>query len=215
MKVKIDQLQKKAVGLIKDQRLIDVTILARLGPLPARLEQIENQVKDIENELTRIEQLLKGFTKAIQENKPANRLEDEILETVHHTRSDRMKIRIEIDWPLLHESRGKEVICEHMASESLVKFLSRLYEAKGIQILEKLSQFKINRGMLVSKDPFSDYRNDSDPTGKPYQSKPISDSGFHTLTHSATKEKVLDLRRACQFLNFKPGAVKVEEVAKN
>ncbi|PYM12979.1 MAG: hypothetical protein DME18_10090, partial [Verrucomicrobia bacterium] len=112
-------------------------------------------------------------------------------------------------------SGGKKVICEHKASDSLIRFLSLLYETKGVTVLEKLSKFSVNRGVLVSKRPESDYRYRSGGGEAEYQYQRISDSGYFALTQSATKEKVSDIRRAWQFLNFPSSALKVEEADTN
>jgi hypothetical protein len=216
MKDKLLQLKREAVRLIKSDRLTDSSALARLGPIPAKIDQMENQMQQILDEVQRIEIMLEGFSHTIRPTSPVadDRASDDSIQILQNGRRGRKKIRIEVNWPLLGGAGKREIICEHMASDTLVRFLTRLYEVMGVSVLEKLAHFKVNRGMLVSRNPSLDYRNASDPSGKLYQHQPIAGSGFSALTHSSTNEKLFDVRKACQFLQFSAGAIKVEEVGK-
>src|SRR5206468_3094296 len=57
-------------------------------------------------------------------------------------RKEARKIRIEILGDFTGEPGGKKLICEHNASDSLVKFVTWLYEKKGVSVLEKLSRHR-------------------------------------------------------------------------
>jgi hypothetical protein len=131
-------------------------------------------------------------------------------------RQEQKKIRIEIDGSFFGNSRKTEVFCEHKASDTLAKFLARLSAIKGVEILEKLRGFKVNRRMLVSKNPNTDYRYWSGSSEKIYSHQPIGNSGYFVLTHSKTGEKVEFIRTLCRrILNLSDQMFKVEEVGKN
>jgi len=215
IKQQLEQLRLQAVKLIKDPSLDDPTALARLAPIPAKLQQLEGQIEEIEDEKSRIEQILQSFSHTSDRpiTEIVRQLGSQALSN-GNGRREQKKIRIEIDLSQLGLSGGKKVICEHKASDSLIRFLSLLYETKGVTVLEKLLKFSVNRGVLVSKRPESDYRYRSGGGEAEYQYQRISDSGYFALTQSATKEKVSDIRRACQFLNFPSSALKVEEADK-
>jgi len=215
MKQKLEQLRIRAVSLIKHPTLDDPTTLARLAPIPAKLQHLEGQVQEIEDEISRIDKLLQDFSHSHEhpEMAPSHSLNNEVLNSPNGRREQK-KIRIEIDLSQLGTSGGKKIICEHKASDSLVSFLVLLYRTKGLPVLEKLSGFSVNRGFLVSKKPKIDYRYQSGDGEAEYQYQPISDSGFFALTQSATKEKITDIRKAWQFLNLPSKALKVEEADK-
>ena len=136
--------------------------------------------------------------------------------TFNGSRKEAKKIRIEISEHLSGELAGKKVIDEHKASDSLVKFVTWLYETRGISVLEKLSRHRFSRGVLLSKSPHADFgylKNGSHESE--YTNKPISNSGFHLKTHGTTTDKANDVREICQCLGLPAGAVTVQEVEKN
>ena len=70
------------------------------------------------------------------------------------------------------------MICEHNASDSMVKFVTWLYEKKGAGVLEKPSRHRFSRGILLSDAPHEDFRylkHGSQETEYPNQ--PIANSG--------------------------------------
>lgn len=216
MNTELKQLKKRAIDLIKNPSLDSPSLLARLAPLPAKIQHLELQLQQIEDEKSRIEKLLLEFSQDQQQldAEGIGAPKDGFAGLPNNRRRDQKKLRIEIDVSKLGLFGAKRIISEHKASDSLVNFLVFLYETKGISILEKLSRFSVNRGVLVSKDPARDYRYISGNGEAEYQYQPISDSGFSALTQSATKEKVSDIRNAWQFLNLPSGALNVTEVEK-
>lgn len=215
MKQKLEKLKLEAVNLIKHPSVDDPTTLARLAPIPAKIQHLEGQVQEIEDEILRIEKLLQSFSQSHERQEKAPPEGSNQKDFGSPTgRREQKKIRVEIDLAQLGASGGKKVICEHKASNSLVSFLVLLYRLKGASVLEKLSKFSVNRGALVSKNPRNDYRYTSGGGEAEYQYQPISDSGFFALTQSATKEKIADIRRAWQFLNLPTSGLKVEETDK-
>jgi len=217
MKLKLEQLKRQAVDLVKDPAIDDVNALARLAPIPAKLQHLGGQLQEIEDEVSRIEKLLQLLSHPQERSSLgiASRPDREIASSIPNGgRREQKKIRIEIDLSQLGVSGGKKVISEHKASDSLISFLVLLYKTKGVTVLERLSKFSVNRGVLVSKNPRTDYRYRSGGGEAEYQYQPISDSGFFALTQSATKEKLTDIRKAWQFLSLPSSALKVEEADK-
>jgi hypothetical protein len=208
------ELKNMALCLIKDPNLKDATALARLGPIPSKLLQLEHQMADIDQELVRIRRMLDELAKPSQDSSfdAVQRPNKDHLPADYAVRGARKKIRIIVNWGRLGLPGGEETICDHIVADTYVHFITKLYTSKGLPILEKLAHLKINRGMFVSRHPDADYRNGSDPSGKPFQSQPIGDSGFHALTHSSTPEKITNIRRACQYLGLPIGSVQVSEV---
>jgi hypothetical protein len=51
-------------------------------------------------------------------------------------------------------------------------------------------------------------------SGTLYQHQAVSGTDYYVLTHSASVEKVADVRRAAQFLGIPAGVVTVTEVLK-
>jgi hypothetical protein len=137
---------------------------------------------------------------------------DQEIPVFNGSRKEAKKIRIEIHW----SSDNKEIICEPKASESFVRFVTRLYEIKGVDVLAKLSTCKFSRGILLSKTPrldFSYTRNDGRQTE--YSNQPIANSGYYLLTHGETWQKTADIAEICRVLGLPTGTVKVEEIEKN
>jgi hypothetical protein len=85
--------------------------------------------------------------------------------------------------------------------------MEELQAALGIEILRKLTAFRVSRGPLVSQNPQADYVNSK--TGAIYVNHPIGHTGFYVLTHSGTPEKVAALKDAWKFLGLTPGALTV------
>jgi hypothetical protein len=215
VKHKLELLRQRAIDLIKNPKITDGTVLARLGPVPAKIQQLETQLAEIESETTRIENFLDDFSSSPERVSPriSHQFEKENF-NFSNGRREQKKIRIEINLSQIGASSGRRTISEHKASDSLVRFLELLYETKGVGVLEKLTQFSVNRGVLVSKNPKTDYCYRSNLGEAEYQYQPISNSGFYVLTQSATKEKVADIKKAWSFLGFPTNALTVEEADK-
>jgi len=216
VKLQLEQLGREAMRLIKNPSLKDPSAIARLAPIPAKLQQMQGQIDEIEQEAAHIENLLKALN-------PTNHQKSSTIPSYATTgilplkngRKEQMRIRIEINGALLGKPGKNEVICEHKASNSLAKFLTRLHGIKGVEVLEKLSKFRVNRRMLVSKNPKTDYRYRSGSVEKIYAHQPIGDSGFFVLTTSPTEQKVEDIKNVCRFIGLPADMVKVEEIEKN
>ena len=189
--------------------------MARLGPIPAKLQRMELQLEELENEAAQVEQLIESFTRQPHSTNgdPPDEPGAEIDFSALGRRAAQTKLRIEIDGAVIGRPGTTQIISDHKASDSLVRCLALLYEAKGIAILEKLSTLQVSRGPFVSSSPTMDYRNVSKP-GELYQFHAIGNSGFHVLTTNTTQEKADNLIKAAKFLGLSRGYLKVEVVEK-
>src|ERR1035438_7470221 len=115
MKQKLLQLSQEAMSLIKNPSLNDSATIARLGPIPAKLQQLQVQIDEIEQETTRIENLLKTLN---PKDKKATAMDasHHNLETMSRLngRQEQKKIRIEIAGSFFGNAHKPEVFCEHI-----------------------------------------------------------------------------------------------------
>ena len=213
---KLNQLSARTMSLIGEfAAKNDVEAINRLSGTATKIKGLQESLAAIEHDASDLEIFLNGFTKS-----PANEPLSATSRITNHlepsddaeSRSRGKKLRVEIDWSRLEKPGGKEVICERMASDTMTKFVHRLYAAFGISTLEKLSSFRVSRGPLVSKDPNRDFSNRSN--GTLYSHQRVSGTSFYVLTHSQTSQKVGDVKEACRHLGLPIGAVKVTEVEK-
>lgn len=127
-------------------------------------------------------------------------------------RAERKTLRIEIDWRANGKAHENEVILLPKAAESLAKFISRLAEELGPDVLQKLSRLRVNRGPLLSKSPSADFVNQAQ--GKLYGHKRVPTTDYYVLTHSQTSQKVEDLERVCRVVRLAPGSVQIRAVSR-
>jgi hypothetical protein len=129
----------------------------------------------------------------------------------HGGRKQARKIRIEINW----SPGNQEVICDPKASDSFVRFVTRLYEVNGMEALDKLAGRRFSRGVLLSKSPRKDFRyTRNDGSQGDYANQPIAKSGYALLTHGETWQKTSDISEICRVVGIPSGTVKVEEIEK-
>lgn len=196
--------------LIKDPQQTDPAVIAEIAPIPARIQRMKAQWQQFEDEVKHIKERLVRSATSEPEGGEQGR---DNSKNEHPNRGGRKKLRIKINWPLLGKPDGTEIICEHLASASLVRFASRLSEVLGPDVLEKLSRLRINRGPFVTKNPKIDYWNPADQDT--YQHQPVRHSGFFILTHSETSQKVKDVSTVGRFLKLPPRAIIAEAVDKS
>jgi hypothetical protein len=220
MKTKIEELTEKTRNLIAKYATKgnSAASIAQLASTLTRLQQLENQISQIEMELPRIEESLNQYADATvsrghsKELMMPQNISPSSFDRNNGHKKDSKIIKIEIDWSRNGKSKGKETIFDSVASKTMAKWASRLYEELGIEILHSLSTFKVNRGVFVSKNPERDYLK---PDGSPYAYLPILNTGYFILTHSQTEQKIKDITNACRFLGLPVGMVTVHEVEKN
>jgi hypothetical protein len=214
MNNKLTELAGETMALIRQYAAKgdDVQAISRLSETATKIKSLQENLVAVEQEANKIENYLNGFSKISKDEPSVNYTTPPInfSEFDYARRSQGKKLHIEIDWQRLQKPGGQEVICEHQASETMTKFIQRLYMVYGTSIFDKLSTFRISRGPIVSKDPNRDFVNRS--KGTPYSHQEIRGTGFSVLTHSQTSQKVGDLKEVCRYLNFPTGAVTISEV---
>jgi len=216
MKQQIQKLQADIGGLMQYHLSIGnfetVTILSallsRIQDLQKRDAEIRREVEEIESTLTTLK-----ADKTTPASKKVAALVPQLTASLESQGSERGRpqtLKIKIDWKANKRSRNLEEICENTAASSMTHFLSRVIEEFGNDALQKMEQIRINRGPLLSKNPSKDFANKMQ--GKLYGHKKIQGTDYYVLTHSATSEKVEDLKNICRAIGFVPGSVQIEQV---
>jgi hypothetical protein len=188
----------------------DVAAISRVAATAKQIQQLQEQLVHIEQEIPRMKENLAIYAAA--EKMPRPDIATPASGASSNGYGGKKLLRVQVDWMRLGKAGGKEVISEHKSSDTMAKWAGRLYQQMGTQVLQNLSNFRISRGPMISKQPNVDFINKQDSTL--YSHQPILDSGYYILTHSQTTQKVGDVRKACQFLGFPMGAVVVDEVEK-
>lgn len=171
----------------------DLDGITHLNQLAKRVREIEESRSALEAELTRIASEVDGVAKTQNEPQP-------MLPGVSYNNTG--PIVVIADFPRLGINRPQAIISERQASDTMRKVMEVLVEAKGLPVLEQLTQLRVNRGPLVSGDPVRDYTNPQ--SGQLYAHQRIGNTGYSVLTHSATAEKIRDLRKVAETLKLSP-----------
>lgn len=187
----------------------DVEAIQQLSSAASRIKQIQDRMAAIELEVASIESFLEGFHGTRRTDFSTEPIE---FDEKPERRSRNKKLQITIDWSRAGRAGGVETISENTSSASMAKFAKRLIAFQGDGVLETLSNYRVNRGPLVSRFPERDYLNPS--TGATYGHQRIDGTAYSILTHSANTEKVADLRELTKVLKLPFGMVKIEEVEK-
>ena len=113
-------------------------------------------------------------------------------------------IVVTIDWNETGRSIPREIIANSVAAETMVRFIGRLITVLGDEAAIKLSQLRISRGPLLTRNPKKDFLIKKDflnsAKGNLYAHKQVPGTTYYVLTHSATKEKVEQMRLAADVL---------------
>ena len=214
MKDRIENLLNK-IGKLMQEHLSNRKFdsVTQVSTLLSKVQQLQKRATELDDEVSEIEATLtKGDGKSVQEKVA------EIVPHVSHNgededfggRSGPKTLRIEIDWKANRKNHEKEVVLLPKAADGMIKFLSRAVEEFGQEALQKLIRMRINRGLLLSKTPATDFLNQAQ--GRVYAHKRLRGTDFFVLTHSQTSQKATDLERICRVLGFVPGSVKISEV---
>jgi hypothetical protein len=161
----LEDLQAKAIDLIaKYAAEYDPAAIARVAALLNKLAAIEAQILTLQKTLE--EYAADAYSKCEPQDDTIQRQD---------TRAFRRKrLKITINWDRLGKGGGTETICENFSSYTMVKWATRLYEDLGPHRLVDLSEFRISRGPMVSRNPQLDFVNKVD--GSLYAHHPIKDS---------------------------------------
>jgi hypothetical protein len=216
MKTRIEQLLEE-IGTLMQGHLSkrDFQSVTHLSTLLARLQSLQKRATELDGEISEIETTIGALNGKTTPQKVA-----EIVPQLVHTNGDSedfgrtgpQTLRIEVDWKANGKTHEKELILLPKAGDGVVKFLSRVIEEFGPDALQKLSRVKINRGLLLSKTPATDFLNQAQ--GKVYAHKRLRGTDYYVLTHSQTSQKMDDIIRICRVLGFVPGSVQVRTVSR-
>src|SRR5438128_5419303 len=150
MNEEFEDLSRQAMSLIQQYAAKkNAAVLACLAPIPAKLERLHAQRNEIEKETHRVRRLLQTLISpqpqrpnvneelaSLLSKQPTNSTLSENPSPDPNgyltSRRERMKLRIEINWPQIVQRGQKEVICDHKASDSLVRFVTRICEELGL-----------------------------------------------------------------------------------
>jgi hypothetical protein len=127
------------------------------------------------------------------------------------------RLRIGIDWPALDVDRGKQVIEESLASQTVIRLVAELIKVFGDSLSTQLQELPVVRYPL-SKDPAVAFLNPK--TGQPFSSLPVPGTNLYFCPQSSTPEKVRRLKELIGRLvlpderGFPDGSVDVTMVAK-
>jgi hypothetical protein len=209
MKEEIKELSQRVMKLIPQYVVQgDAPAIAKLTAAAKEIKTLQLMAGQLEEGLKRNQALLDHYTRdfsPVLSPAPARRRK-EVPGSVRPPAEQRL--RIEIDWGRAGKGAGREVICEHMAADTMAKLVLRLAEEMGRSTLAKLARVQISRGPMVSTNPGQDFVNRANQSNYAYQS--LGDSGYYILTESSTSEKVADVKKALKELNFPPGAFLVQ-----
>jgi len=213
MKTKLEGLHQETMAIIKGLASKgDAANISRVATTASKIKLLQEQLLRIEDDVPRIEETIAGHKLLLHAQQPPFTPPE--VPPEQDGKNSRKKIRIEIVWARLGKPGDREIICEHKSSDTMTKFVARLYQEFGDEVLEKLSAFRINRGPMLSKNPKVDFRNKTQ--GKTYGHQKLADSGYYILTHSGVSEKLQDLEKACRScLRLPSGSVLVQLVEKD
>ena len=196
----------------------DPSRIALIATTANRIRQLSDKLDEIEHEIPRLKETLAHYESQTNEpiaSRTAATPAVAVQEKEQQKSGSKKKLRIEIDWSRMAntKSKKKEVISEHMSSDTLTLWVTRLFQELGEPVLTTLQNVRINRGPLISKEPQNDFKNKAD--GTLYSHQPILNTGYHVLTHSKTSQKFGDIKKACHALSLPTGMVVVTEVDKD
>jgi hypothetical protein len=211
MKADISQLQAEILQLLSravaDSRIDEITrlssMVSRTKDLAVAADRIFTEVQNIRTQL--LPMAAKAATPPNGHSiKPAK------AEPLWEGRRDVSTLEVRINWSANGQPYGTETIREHFASETLMKLMQRLTAVLGVKALDVASKLIVNRGPFVSRNPEVDYRNKA--TGALYFSHEIPGTEYRVLTHSATDQKVEDVKQLLQQLGMVPGSYSVKKI---
>src|SRR5438128_12496838 len=118
MRQKLQQLGAKALALIKDPSLNDPGMMARLGPIPARIQRLDLQFQELEQEAVQIEELIERFSRSPHRanGSPNHEPTPDAGSLDLGRRALQTKLRIEVDGAVLGKPGEQQVISDHKAS---------------------------------------------------------------------------------------------------
>jgi hypothetical protein len=213
MKEDLESLSKEAFELIGQYASkMDSDAVGKLSTIASRAKRLQLTLNDLNKESVDLLNAVAQYRRGLKPGDfgVADFITNHDPEPVEKTRKPKSILRIEIDWAAIGKDMPREILCESKASDTLAKFLGRLSDELGAEILQKLTRLRINRGPLVSQNPSKDFVNGS--SGELFSHQMIRGKGCYVLTNTSTLEKVKDVRTTCKFLGLPENFVNPSEV---
>jgi hypothetical protein len=190
-----------------DSRLSELKL--RLGELALegdfeKLQAVTEQAKELERgreHLRQAERCISGAERKLEALLRSN------------TKAPLTVLRVTVCWSKLDVAAPDEVIEERTAADTLQRLFERLAKVAGNQILERASKVIYGDRPVLSRNPSRDWVNPN--SGEPYSARSIGNTGWHVITHSATKQKIDLIEAVCHELGFRSGTIKTEAVARS
>jgi hypothetical protein len=120
-------------------------------------------------------------------------------QTPGHTKGHQSNLTVVLRWDILGKGE-RESIRASTAAASLVHIVARLHKVLGDEILTKLANFRVSRGLLISRNPEKDYGYGK--KGKVYGNHRLPGTDYFVLTHSSTDQKIKDIKKLLEHLNL-------------
>jgi hypothetical protein len=115
------------------------------------------------------------------------------------TKGPQSNISIVIRWDTIGKGQP-EPLRAATAAATLVQTILRLSKKLGPETLERLTQLRISRGPLLSRNPARDFMNKN--SMETYQNHLIPGTDIYVLTQTSTDEKVKHLKDILTFLRL-------------
>lgn len=126
-----------------------------------------------------------------------NEISDNVPQYTPPNRSERTRMKVEINWKVAGKNLPTEIIDEGVAAGTLAKVIERLANVYGQSILERLSSLQVSRGPLVTRNP-----------NRRYAHRRVM--GYFVLTNNSTPEKIEIVRNIVSHLSLPSGLLKAE-----
>lgn len=169
-----------------------------------KLQAVTEQAKELEQGKELLRQAELCFAGA------ERRLES-LLRT-SHTKAPLTILRVTVCWYRFGFNSPDEVIEKRTAADTLQHMFELLAQRCGNQILERAASVIYGDRPVLSRHPSRDWVNPN--SGKPYEKRNIGTTGWHIITHSATKQKIELIEAVRYGLGLPPGAIRAEAIAR-
>jgi hypothetical protein len=118
-------------------------------------------------------------------------------------RASQTRIRVQINWKLAGKSYPTEILCDGMASHTMVKVVERLLQEFGPSTLDKLSRFTVRGVPFVSRK-----------RSPMYNQSELGNTGYLVMTHSSNPDNITHLAKIVSVLSQPRGFLTGEVVGR-
>lgn len=195
---------------------LNKSIDARMGDLKLRMGEIamEGDFEKLQAITEQAKELERGREHLRQAERCISGAERKLEALLRsNTKAPLTVLRVTVCWSKLDVTAPDEVIEERTAADTLQRLFERLAKIAGNQILDRASKLIYGDRPVLSRNPSRDWVNPN--SGDPYSARNIGQTGWHVITHSATKQKIDLIEAVCHELGFRTGTIKAEAVARS